>query len=706
MDITCPQCKTEYEFEDEKVSPAGITVKCTNCNYMFKVRRKAVVETEFLPQQGQPQQGQPQQSAQDPTDAKRWMIRTTQGQVFHFKELTTLQQWIVERKVVRDDQISRSGETWKRLGDIAELASFFQVVDAAMAAEEAQAASGGPSGPQPIPSAPIPPSQRFSGAPSRPPTGVQEPAFTSDAAQFQSSVGRSAAWEDGGGRLPTSQHATDSLDDEIPRHRMGRLLGIVILLALVGGVVIVGFALRERIMGLFSGADAAANEAYQSGREHFLKDDEQSLQRADENFAKAPKDSALAQAARAEVFTTWAQHLKDHAVVLEQRARRLENTPQGSESSAADAKRHRLKAAQLRNEASKKLIQAETYASVALKMAKNKGEVIRAMADYMRLLGNNQDAARKYLSQARKLLPDDPETIYVEAALAADENQTVKAEQMLSQAMAKSKARLGKSLLRAAFRLAVLLFKQDHLDKAQIQAEAILQANADHGWASELLEEIKARSSIPAVAQPAPSDAGPLSKEGDQGTPRTGARPGGGQASAGTLPLTGGSYQALVRQGNALSERGRTMQAFKVFERALKQKPDGAEALTGIGFCHLDQERFSSAISFFRKALSSSPSFGEALIGMAEAYKVQGNLQRALDYYKAYLRTSPGGEKSIMARRNVTDLENKLGTTPTPAPAPAPSLNPAQGPAPTPGPPPLPGPAPAPSPELPPTLPE
>ena len=46
MDITCPQCKTEYEFEDDKVTSSGITVKCTNCNYMFKVRRKAVVETE------------------------------------------------------------------------------------------------------------------------------------------------------------------------------------------------------------------------------------------------------------------------------------------------------------------------------------------------------------------------------------------------------------------------------------------------------------------------------------------------------------------------------------------------------------------------------------------------------------------------------------------------------------------------------------
>jgi hypothetical protein len=57
------------------------------------------------------------------------MVRQPSGNVLTFKELTTLQKWIVERKVSREDEISKSGETWKRLGSIAELASFFQAVD-------------------------------------------------------------------------------------------------------------------------------------------------------------------------------------------------------------------------------------------------------------------------------------------------------------------------------------------------------------------------------------------------------------------------------------------------------------------------------------------------------------------------------------------------------------------------------------------------
>src|SRR2546423_1081542 len=73
----------------------------------------------------------PTQSGGPGGAAREWKVRQANGNVFTFKELTTLQKWIVERKVSRDDEISLTGESWKRLGNIAELASFFQVVDEA-----------------------------------------------------------------------------------------------------------------------------------------------------------------------------------------------------------------------------------------------------------------------------------------------------------------------------------------------------------------------------------------------------------------------------------------------------------------------------------------------------------------------------------------------------------------------------------------------
>ena len=112
MDVSCPRCQTEYDFDEARIPDDGITVKCTECGHVFRVKRR--VEGELPP----------------PPVAREWKIRRrSTGTTSACRELTSLQQWIVEGKVVRDDEISLTGDTWKRLGDIPELASFFQVVD-------------------------------------------------------------------------------------------------------------------------------------------------------------------------------------------------------------------------------------------------------------------------------------------------------------------------------------------------------------------------------------------------------------------------------------------------------------------------------------------------------------------------------------------------------------------------------------------------
>src|SRR5687767_4880279 len=119
MDVRCEKCHTEYELEESKVTEAGVTVKCTSCGNLFKIKRRGA----------QPPTAKPPEL---PADAgAMWLIRSPGGEHRRFRELTTLQQWIVERKVTRECEISRSGETWKRLGEIAELSAFFAIVDQA-----------------------------------------------------------------------------------------------------------------------------------------------------------------------------------------------------------------------------------------------------------------------------------------------------------------------------------------------------------------------------------------------------------------------------------------------------------------------------------------------------------------------------------------------------------------------------------------------
>ncbi|MEW5851694.1 MAG: zinc-ribbon domain-containing protein [Myxococcota bacterium] len=119
MDVRCEQCGTEYEFDDDRLGSEAVTVKCATCGHVFKVRKEDGGSRPVAAPAGAPARQK----------SSNWMVRQPNGNIFTFKELTTLQKWIVERKVTRDDEISKSGETWKRLGNIAELASFFQAVD-------------------------------------------------------------------------------------------------------------------------------------------------------------------------------------------------------------------------------------------------------------------------------------------------------------------------------------------------------------------------------------------------------------------------------------------------------------------------------------------------------------------------------------------------------------------------------------------------
>ncbi|MBP9204117.1 MAG: zinc-ribbon domain-containing protein [Kofleriaceae bacterium] len=152
MDVRCEKCLTEYELDEARLKPSGVTVKCTNCGHMFKIRKRsstnvgtavAIPPTASKPNVDGASKGS--RAATDPSapvaDAgpadsgphdggeRLWMIRLENGETKTCRDLATLQQWIVGSVVTRDSLISRTGKTWKRLGDVAELGSFFTIAD-------------------------------------------------------------------------------------------------------------------------------------------------------------------------------------------------------------------------------------------------------------------------------------------------------------------------------------------------------------------------------------------------------------------------------------------------------------------------------------------------------------------------------------------------------------------------------------------------
>src|SRR6476620_1341255 len=118
MDVKCERCNTEYEFDDALVSGRGTTVKCTNCGHKFKIRRSDGDYTEDF-----------------------WNVATADGRTLVFTSLRELQRAIQMHQVDRGDKLSRGGRPLKPIGQIPELAPFFDQRDTARTHAQAQAAN-------------------------------------------------------------------------------------------------------------------------------------------------------------------------------------------------------------------------------------------------------------------------------------------------------------------------------------------------------------------------------------------------------------------------------------------------------------------------------------------------------------------------------------------------------------------------------------
>jgi predicted Zn finger-like uncharacterized protein len=142
MDVRCERCRAQYVFDDEQITPSGLTVQCTNCGHVFRVKKKELVvtvavkpgELEGAPlpaSAAQSRPAPPRPPGAEPERPQEWRLRHVTGDVLTFRELTTLQKWIVEGRVSREDELAGGGEGFRRLGQLAELAPFFEVVEAA-----------------------------------------------------------------------------------------------------------------------------------------------------------------------------------------------------------------------------------------------------------------------------------------------------------------------------------------------------------------------------------------------------------------------------------------------------------------------------------------------------------------------------------------------------------------------------------------------
>lgn len=802
MDVRCEKCQTEYELDEARLKPGGVTVKCTNCGHMFKIRKRSNTNvgappvTEAAParpQASKPPAGRPDSVIGDDTvvrpleggpEERQWLIRLENGEQKSCKELAALQQWIVAGVVTRESLISRSGKTWKRLGDITELAQYFTIADEARSKRAdrttkpattstkdvpgtilgiggVSAAGGtilpddddlegrstgnykarGTTTPPPVPGTKTPPmgsntsNAEIPTAPRRPLTQPPPPP-----AKKQSTVGplptatplvppasnrSTGMWasdsvptdhsEDQGpagplgGRIKATTNepafagrvrvmpgdesaftsgkvrALDEDDDDgFPERRGGRG-GLLLLMALIvmgatAGLVYV-FVIKQDtpaepvaviadaavvattpdaaavVTPVIDAATAPVVAALDTARAELGPDLELRLRDALKSL-DGNQDPA-AEALRAHLSASIAQGLTDRAAITADKA-------EGDK---------------LKKDAKTIVLEAATAAQRAFKAAPADAGANLAMADVLRLQGKPARDIKRYLDTARtKAAPEWTRDIAIADALVLVRDNKLDDAKAAFTAIDQGEGKLETTGdVRARFQLARIAYAQNKPTEAKPLVDQILAAQPEHAGAKALAARIE---TTVAKTDPLPPEDGK-----DAGAGAGSAKPTGG--NTGTTGTTGGntattavegdSYDRLLAKANALAESNCT-KAMDLFNKALEQKPNGVEALTGMGYCHIDSKQFASAFSKFRAALAVSSRYEPALWGVGEAYQQQGRKDQAIEAFKSYLEVYPNSAK---AQKALDRLGVSLGSSPSETPGSG-----ATEPAPTPAPPP------------------
>jgi tetratricopeptide (TPR) repeat protein len=117
------------------------------------------------------------------------------------------------------------------------------------------------------------------------------------------------------------------------------------------------------------------------------------------------------------------------------------------------------------------------------------------------------------------------------------------------------------------------------------------------------------------------------------------------------------SFEKLVAEGDRALENGSDSRAKDLYQRALRLRPRGAKALSGLGFVALDRGQLPVAYEFFKRALAAKPSLAPAVFGMAEIHRARNEKALALKSYQRYLQLSPKGSEAPAARRQMSALQ-------------------------------------------------
>ena len=712
MDVTCPRCATEYEFDAALVGRRGTTVKCTTCEHLFQV----------MP----------------PADEVRrpWLVRRADGAAWELGSLKDLQVAISRGELGPADTLSRGDGVFRPLGAIAELTSLFAgarsserarsdtVLDSLPPAarpvrltstratlagvgrpglaspkstlsgvgESVRPAAIPPPGRAPSPASPPSPvapelpslapppasspprrakerlpetlpesvleqedAASLFGTPSRPPNPIEPPGTPTIGPGAGKSTPRPRRRAGYGRRAPKLAAAAS---DTSPRLRHRRALRVP--------ATDPAPAMRKRRLGnLRRFALGVGLVSLAAGVTFALLSQLRSPEAPPEAAAALAEATAAGYARAAELYREagpddpelraregWA-HALASAVAVTQASDRRNRATEPLPRDRAGA-RHRASA-------------LERAGALEARGEKADAALLRALA-----LLEDPTEARQALALAREA-PDVSRArlALVEAFLAPTPAERLAAAARARAAAAEAEGELDASVGREASLLAARAAQAaSDREGAKRMLDVVLRDAPDHPRATALRARLEAAA--PAAEPPSPPSAVPSAVPEDvraeprsetaSGSPRRRAVPAELAAGESSAP----SLSSLLRQGEDRLARGDTAGAEAAFEEALSRRPGAAPALTGLGFVALARGDAGEAARRFRPAHRAD--HGPAYLGLAEAYERLGRRADAEALYRAYLSSRPRGARAAAAQRGLRRVTERTEMSGSPAP--------------------------------------
>lgn len=683
MDVTCNRCGTSYEFEEGLVSSTGTTVKCTQCGHLFKVHRGSDAPTAVSAAPAAPETA---------PKGSRWRVRRTDGSLHTLESLAELTRLIAVGQFRRDDELSRTGQVWKRLGEIHELASLFDGGGSSRGSgrtSDPPAPSGMPPPPsagerralEPRTTAP-PPRGRRSSPPerfevmgnaveleSRPPEGASAVAPATLSARAAAGSGAPPA------RLPpvsrpqrtpdfAARPAPAGLAEPLesghgpPRSRLW--LWVVLVSAAVagaGGAVTQILGRLERSASTSPSITALVAQADAALAAHREARFEEAIALYRKALPSAPDDAHLL-SSLSRAYGQYSQSQRTRAEIQASLRAPLGLAPQETRDPEAE------RLAQ----------EAKLYGQRAAQRNPGNEEAGVALSDALRLAGNLV-AARAEIDRVRatQRVPD-AERLRVEALLAIDEahGRVAAGRRLAAMSVAHDPRSIGARLL-----LARCLAHDGDFEGSAAQLSALreldptLPALTDHEAELTALRSKPVRAATPPHAA-TPDSAAPQPTQAAQPQPtqptqpQQPTQPSEAPATADEQdPSPGSSFGAateLARKGERLLESGSVSAAKDAFEEALTKVPNLPRARTGLGYVHLERGQVNAALGQFRVAAAAG--YPDATIGLGDTYRRLGRLDDALRTYKGYLKRFPRGARRSIAEHQIELLQEQVGTRP------------------------------------------